>query len=289
MSFEEIITMMENATDYMDLYDAASYIVDDDLRVDVEQLIGQCEDDDEDVETAYSIVTSDLLDMKVHELNESKDIEEIENEKKSLQDYVDDINNASNDKDMVNILDDMENNRNIDGELASAVRQLFRNNRFMPLNQKTDTLLKFINDNADEKIEEPKQESLTEAVEPEIEDKDIDNKDNDEKENKDIDEAVDEAQENSKEKDSLELTTLDTIKKRIGQQFNVGDFNSLIQTTFNQYNQVFLMTSDLYSMDLDKTQTIEVKDDEITYVLSFDIIDIDSGIIELTDVSEKGV
>ena len=289
MSFEKIITMMENATDYMDLYDAASYIVDDDLRVDVEQAIGQCEDDGDDVETAYSIVTSDLLDMRLYDLNESKDIEEVENEKKSLQDYVDDINNASNDKDMVNILDDMENNKNIDKELASAVRQLFRNNRFMPLNQKTDTLLKFINDNADEKIEEPKQESLTEAVEPEIEDKDIDNKDNDEKENKDIDEAVDGAQENSKEKDSLELTTLDTIKKRIGQQFDVGDFNSLIQTTFNQYNQVFLMTSDLYSMDLDKTQTIEVKDDEITYVLSFDIIDIDSGIIELTDVSEKGV
>ena len=293
MSFEEIITMMKNATDYMDLYDAASYIVDDDLRVDVEQLIGQCEDDGDDVETAYSIVTSDLLDMRLYDLNESKDIEEVENEKKSLQDYVDDINNASNDKDMVNILDDMENNKNIDKELASAVRQLFRNNRFMPLNQKTDTLLKFIQENSDEKVDELKQESLTEAVEPEIEDSDIDNKDNDEKENKDIDEAVDEAvdeaQENSKEKDSLELTTLDTIKKRIGQQFDVGDFNSLIQTTFNQYNQVFLMTSDLYSMDLDKTQTIEVKDDEITYVLSFDIIDIDSGIIELTDVSEKGV
>lgn len=289
MSFEEIITMMENATDYMDLYDAASYIVDDDLRVDVEQAIGQCEDDGDDVETAYSIVTSDLLDMRLYDLNESKDIEEVENEKKSLQDYVDDINNASNDKDMVNILDDMENNKNIDKELASAVRQLFRNNRFMPLNQKIDTLLKFIQENSDEKVDELKQESLTEAVEPEIEDSDIDNKDNDEKENKDIDEVVDGAQENSKEKDSLELTTLDTIKKRIGQQFDVGDFNSLIQTTFNQYNQVFLMTSDLYSMDLDKTQTIEVKDDEITYVLSFDIIDIDSGIIELTDVSEKGV
>ena len=288
MSFEEIIRMMENATDYMDLYDAASYIVDDNLRVDVEQAIGQCEDDGDDVETAYSIVTSDLLDMRLYDLNESKNIEEVENEKKSLQDYVDDINNASNDKDMVNILDDMENNKNIDKELASAVRQLFRNNRFMPLNQKTDTILKFIQANSDEKVEEPKQESLTEAVEPEIEDKDRDNKDNDEKENKDIDEAIDEAQEVDKKESNLELTTLDTIKKRIGQQFDVGDFNSLIQTTFNQYNQVFLMTSDLYSMDLDKTQTIEVNDDEVTYVLSYDIIDIDSGIIELVDVSEKG-
>lgn len=288
MSFEEIIRMMENATDYMDLYDAASYIVDDDLRVDVEQAIGQCEDDGDDVETAYSIVTSDLLDMRLYDLNESKDIEEVENEKKSLQDYVDDINNASNDKDMVNILDDMENNKNIDKELTSAVRQLFRNNRFMPLNQKTDTLLKFIQENSDEKVDEPKQESLTEAVEPEIEDKDIDNKDNDEKENKDIEEAIDEVQDSKKE-NNLELTTLDTIKKRVGQQFDVGDFNSLIQTTFNQYNQVFLMTSDLYSMDLDKTQTLEVKDDDVTYILSYDIIDIDSGIIELTGVSEKEV
>lgn len=69
-SFQEIIDMMSNATDYSELYDAASHIANEDLRTDVEQLIGECEDDGDDVETAYSVVTSDLLDSMVNELNE---------------------------------------------------------------------------------------------------------------------------------------------------------------------------------------------------------------------------
>ena len=290
MSFEEIIRMMENAEDYIDLYDAAAYIVDDDLRVDVEQLIGQCEDDGDSVEEAYSIVTSDLLDTKVYDLNESKQID-TEKERNSLQDYVDDINDVSNDKDLVNIIDDMENNKNIDKDLVTAVRQLFKNNRFMPLNKKADTIIKFIKDNSDEpakeQVEEP--ETLTEALDEgteEIEDTDIDTLDNNEKENKNIDEIKNK---DNKENSDIELTTLDTLKKRIGQQFDVGELNSLIQTTFNQYNQIFLMTSDLYNMNLDQTQTIEVNDDDKVYTISYDIIDMDSGLIELKDVEEKGV
>lgn len=73
-SFEEIINMMERAQDYSELYNAASYIKDDNLRVDVEELIGQCEDDEDDVKTAYSLVTSDLLDNKRDELNEGLEI-----------------------------------------------------------------------------------------------------------------------------------------------------------------------------------------------------------------------
>lgn len=69
-SFQEIIDMMSNATDYSELYDAASHIANEDLRTDVEQLIGECEDDGDDVETAYSVVTSDLLDSMINELNE---------------------------------------------------------------------------------------------------------------------------------------------------------------------------------------------------------------------------
>ena len=290
MSFEEIIRMMENAEDYIDLYDAAAYIVDDDLRVDVEQLIGQCEDDGDSVEEAYSIVTSDLLDTKIYDLNESKQID-TEKERNSLQDYVDDINDVSNDKDLVNIIDDMENNKNIDKDLVTAVRQLFKNNRFMPLNKKADTIIKFIKDNSDEpakeQVEEP--ETLTEALDEgteEIEDTDIDTLDNNEKENKNIDEIKNK---DNKENSDIELTTLDTLKKRIGQQFDVGELNSLIQTTFNQYNQIFLMTSDLYNMNLDQTQTIEVNDDDKVYTISYDIIDMDSGLIELKDVEEKGV
>ena len=76
MGFEEIITKMENAVDYMDLYDAASYIIDDDLRVAVEQLIEECEDDNVSVEEAYSLITSDLLDIHLDELNESLDMDD---------------------------------------------------------------------------------------------------------------------------------------------------------------------------------------------------------------------
>ena len=71
-SFEEIITRMSNATDYSELYDAASLIKNDSLRTDVEQAIDQCESDGDTVEEAYSIVTSDILDMYVNDLNESK-------------------------------------------------------------------------------------------------------------------------------------------------------------------------------------------------------------------------
>lgn len=68
-SFEEIIDMMASAEEYEDLYYAASLIKNDDLRIDVEELIDSCEQDEDDVDTAYSIVTSDLLDNKVNELN----------------------------------------------------------------------------------------------------------------------------------------------------------------------------------------------------------------------------
>ena len=149
MSFEEIIRMMENAVDYIDLYDAASYIVDDNLRVDVEQLIGQCEDDGESVETAYSIVTSDLLDMNVQELNESLDIDETDVQEDKLSDYIPAFEEASNDKDLLNIIDRMDENDKIDDELITSIRQLFRNNRFMSLNNKVDAIVRYINKNAE--------------------------------------------------------------------------------------------------------------------------------------------
>lgn len=290
MSFEEIIYLMEIAEDYSELYDAAENIIDEDLRSKVISAIGICEDDGDDVETAYSIVTSDWLDTKKYDLNESKNFDTTK-ERNTLQDYIEDINEVSNDKDLINIIDDMEKNKSIDKDLVAAIRQLFKNNRFTALNQKADTIIKFIRENSDEKVEtEPQNdikeepEQLTEAVEEELDDKvedvDKDTKDNDEKENQDI--------EDKKEK-GIELTTLDTLKKRIGQQFDVGEFNSLIQTTFNQYNQVFLMTSDLYNMNLDQTQTIDVDDDDKVYTISYDIIDMDSGLIELKNVEEKEV
>lgn len=68
-TFQDIIEMMADAEDYGDLYSAASFIKNQDLRVDVEQMIGEYEDSDTDVETAYSCVTSDLLDSYIYEDN----------------------------------------------------------------------------------------------------------------------------------------------------------------------------------------------------------------------------
>lgn len=68
-TFSEIIEMMADAEDYGELYNAASYIKNDDLRVDVEQMIGEYEDTDTDVDVAYSCVTSDLLDMYMYDDN----------------------------------------------------------------------------------------------------------------------------------------------------------------------------------------------------------------------------
>lgn len=61
--FDEIVTQMSNASDYEDLYAAASLIQDPSIRVDVEQCIEQCEEDGDDVDVAYSVTTSDYLDM----------------------------------------------------------------------------------------------------------------------------------------------------------------------------------------------------------------------------------
>lgn len=90
VTFQEIISRMENATDYSELYDAAGLIANDSLRVDVEQLIGDCEGDGDDVSTAYSIITSDLLDSYSNEENvkeECKKVTEgVESKMESIQD-----------------------------------------------------------------------------------------------------------------------------------------------------------------------------------------------------------
>ena len=68
-SFQEIEARMDNAEDYSELYEAASLIANTDLRVDVENLIGQCEDDGDSIEECVSVVTSDLIDMYINDEN----------------------------------------------------------------------------------------------------------------------------------------------------------------------------------------------------------------------------
>ena len=83
-TFEEIIYRMECAEIYEDLYNAAMLIVDPKLQNMVTHAIQQCEDDGDDVEEAYSIVTSDLLDMHVNDKNEEFLTEDIDENKNSI-------------------------------------------------------------------------------------------------------------------------------------------------------------------------------------------------------------
>lgn len=281
MSFDEIINKMENAVDYIDLYDAAAYIVDDDLRVEVEQLIEQCELDNDSVEEAYSIVTSDLLDTHIFELNESldKDKDIVCN---SIQDYIPELESASNDKDLLNILDDMEENKQLDSICVEDIRKLFRNNRFMPLNNKVDTLIKYINEVC------LKQEHLTEATVIDNEKHsfnknktDIEPIDNDEKQDEEVQNK--EVQDNETNNDKSQDEVVKALNDRNGQQFSVADLNKLLQNLLGQSNKIFLLASDLSSMNLDQTQKLNVVDDNKTYVISYDIIDMENGIVELID------
>ena len=255
MSFEEIISMMENAEDYTDLYDAATYIVDDDLRNKVEQAIGVCEDDGDTVEEAYSILTSDLLYMHIYELNEGLDITA---ENKTLNSYIADIKEVSNDKDLLNILDEMLNNKDISNDIVDNIRQLFKNNRYMPLKSKIEAIMRFIDSLG---IKEVKTESVS----------------NIDKQDKTLDSIIDDKEN--------EDTLLDNIKDRTGQQMSVGDFNKFLQTTFNQFNKLFLLDSDLYSMDLSANQYLEIKEDDKVYTVNYNIVDVDNSIIEITNAS----
>ena len=80
-------------------------------------------------------------------------------------------------------------------------------------------------------------------------------------------------------------TLLDYLQDRVGQEMSVGELNAVLQSLFAQFNKVFLMTSDLYNMDLDENQELVVWDDDDMYVINYDIIDMDNGIIEITDVN----
>lgn len=271
MSFDEIIKMMENADNYMDLYDAASYIVDDNLRVDVEQLIESCEEDNEPVDIAYSVVTSDLLDDRVTELNESIGICLDTSENITIDDFISMLNDASNDRDLLNVLDRADYSDNFDDELVSNIHKAFRNNRFMPLNQKVENIIKVVttSNNIDNK-----QESLTEAVE----------KDTYVGEPSKLDDEPITAKDTGGKYDDI-VTMLNARK---GQQFSVGEFNKLLQNLLGQANKVFLLTSDLSNMNLDETQVLKIDDDENTYNVYYDIIDMDNGVIELKNADKVG-
>lgn len=80
-------------------------------------------------------------------------------------------------------------------------------------------------------------------------------------------------------------TLIDYLQDRIGQQITVAEFNTVLQSLFSRYNDIFIIESDLYNADLDENQELVINDDMEDYVINYDIIDVEAGIIEITDVN----
>lgn len=119
ISFQEIIEMMEEAEDYEELYSAAQLIANNDLKNEVLDAIQVCEDDNDDVDVAYSVVTSDLLDSLamsgyknienyLNSLDESCKKEAVQSDKSimdTVQDYMDRLKTAVDKQDWKQVKD----------------------------------------------------------------------------------------------------------------------------------------------------------------------------------------
>ena len=89
----------------------------------------------------------------------------------------------------------------------------------------------------------------------------------------------------AEDEDELENKTIyDLLVEREGQVMSVGEFNSLIQSIFAQFNTVFLLQSDLYNVDPEETIDVVVWDDNDMYTITLKIDDIIKSTIEIVNV-----
>lgn len=82
-----------------------------------------------------------------------------------------------------------------------------------------------------------------------------------------------------------EETVYDLIADRIGTEITVGELNTILQSIFGKYDDIFLLANDLYSADTDELQELIVWDDDDMYTITFKIIDMEEGKISITDVN----
>lgn len=80
-------------------------------------------------------------------------------------------------------------------------------------------------------------------------------------------------------------TVYDLISNRIGEDITVGELNTILQSIFGKYDDIFLLHNDLYNADTDELQDLVVWDDDEMYTITFKVIDMEEGIIEITDVN----
>lgn len=107
---------------------------------------------------------------------------------------------------------------------------------------------------------------------------------------KNYSEKLNEAKESDKEifnklkNKEEDKTILDLIQDRIGQDISVGELNTMLQSIFGKYNEVFLLSNMLYNADTDEPQELVIDDDNDMYTITFKIKDLEEAIIEITDV-----
>lgn len=253
MDFNEIVDMIDNTSSYIELYDCLAYIENNDLRNEINNKVADYEKQAKPLEEACKYI------IKI--LGENICID-------SKESLISAIESTGNDKDLVNLLDELEKSKKFDDKFVEDLFQLFKNNRFTDLTDKKATLVRFVQEN-NQALNESKNIS-----------------------NRSFKEILNSNERNVSEIDAENIErnnneTLDLLKKRIGQQMSVGELNSVLQGLFGQYNKVFLLLSDLYNKELDVTQTIEITEDDATFVLYYDIIDMDKGIVEIKNASIK--
>lgn len=84
--------------------------------------------------------------------------------------------------------------------------------------------------------------------------------------------------------EEIDNNILDLLQNRIGQNLTVGELNTILQGVLGKYNEVYLLTSDLYNMNPEEPQELVVFDDDDMYTITYNIEDMDNAIIQITDV-----
>lgn len=95
---------------------------------------------------------------------------------------------------------------------------------------------------------------------------------------------ADEENEEDEEDEEIDNNILDLLQNRIGQNLSVGELNTILQGVLGKYNEVYLLTSDLYNMNPEEPQELVVFDDDDMYTITYNIEDMDNAIIQITDV-----
>lgn len=84
--------------------------------------------------------------------------------------------------------------------------------------------------------------------------------------------------------DGSEKSIYNYLEDRIGEDITVGELNTILQSLFGRFNEVFLTFDEFYNKDPEEKQELVVWDDEDMYTLTYQIKDTMEPTIEITDV-----